>query len=75
MLLQGKKSKQGTFLNTSKLLKMNRKTTDGSVGASSVSRVRIFNANSDRFEAPLGRHSVQQPQTDADVSFVCSFGP
>ena len=70
----GNKNKQNSCLN-SKLLRgmMSRKTADNLPQTSvrgtapppppSVSRVRIYNAKSERYEAPLGRHSVQVPSS------------
>ena len=57
------KSKHTSCLN-SKVLRgvMSRKTADNvSSVQQGVSRVRIFNASSERYEAPSGRHAVQIP--------------
>ena len=67
------KTKQASCLN-SKVFKgmMSRKTTDSiQTGSLGVSRVRIFNANSEQYEAPTGRHAVQLP-SNAGPSEVSS---
>ncbi|XP_063691902.1 uncharacterized protein LOC134824104 [Bolinopsis microptera] len=60
------KSKQQTSCLNSRVLRgvMSRKTADNITSVQTgVSRVKIFNASSERYEAPQGRHTVAIPST------------
>ncbi|KAL5262016.1 hypothetical protein ACHWQZ_G007654 [Mnemiopsis leidyi] len=64
------KSKHSTCLN-GKVLRgvMSRKTADNiSSGQPGVSRVKIFNASSERYEAAKGRHTVQIPSNVTETN-------
>ena len=66
------KSKQQSSCLNSRVLRgvMSRKTADNINSVQTgVSRVKIFNASSERYEAPQGRHTVAIPST-ADTNQV-----
>ena len=66
------KSKHTSCLN-GKVLRgvMSRKTADNiSTVQPHVSRVKIFNASSERYEAPKGRHTVQIPSNVTETNQV-----
>ena len=50
---------------------MSRKTADNITSVQpNVSRVKIFNASSERYEAPKGRHTVQIPSNVTETNQV-----